>query len=60
MSEQMKRLIAFILMPVAGILLFFKKWLELVTPLAEDIGNGVTNIISDNYNFWEKVFKWKR
>ena len=56
----MKQIIAFILMPVAAILLFFKKQLKSAMPLAEDIGNGITNIIADNYNFWAKVFKWKR
>lgn len=55
----MKQLIAFILMPVAAILLIFKKWLELVMPFVEDVATGVTNIVEVNYNFWAKVFRWE-
>ena len=55
----MKRLIAFLLIPVAFIFLILKKMWEVTEPLAIWIGDGMIEILEMNYDFWKKIFKWR-
>lgn len=55
----MKQLIAFLLMPVAAILLILKLIFEPLLEFVEIIKVLLEEPIEKNYEFWAKVFKWE-
>lgn len=52
----MKKIIMLPLLPITLLLILCKKYLELIMPLAEDIGNGILNIVNKNCIFWEEIW----
>lgn len=52
----MKKILLVPLLPITLLLICLKKVFELMIPLAEDIGNGIENILNDNYHFWKKIW----
>lgn len=52
----MRKILLVPLLPITVLLICLKKVLELMIPLAECIGNGIENILNDNYHFWKKIW----
>lgn len=56
----MKKTIAFILLPLSILITLLQAMYEsVIEPLSTSIGNGINELLTTNYEFWKKVFRWK-
>ena len=53
----MKKILISLLLPITIILILLEKifW-EVLVPLSESIGNVITNIVDENYDFWKNIW----
>lgn len=63
MKKILKILVTLVLTPLFLVILWFKKIFELIEPLAQTIGNNITeffiNLYNSMYEFWRQVFNWR-
>ena len=52
----MKHIIAILLLPIRVIILFLQMVYEVIESLATSVSEGISNILDENYDFWEKIW----
>ena len=56
----MKKIITIFLTPVFVLIQILKTMFDLIHPVSSGMAEIINELIDDMYEFWKRIFKWKR